>query len=534
MYDYRPIVHPSERVVNPSIYEDSISLLRDPPYQVGHQSNMDVQRQVAAIIRREQLVSPGNKVVVGVSGGPDSLCLLHVLWTCRDALGVELHIAHLNHLIRGADADADAHFVAEIAERWQIPCTIEARDVPATARKRRIAIEEAARCVRYAFLSDVARDVRAARIAVAHNADDQSETVLMHWLRGAGLAGLRGMLPAVRVGDLRLAARAEPSEGPWLIRPLLEVPRAEIERYCQTHSLAPRFDRSNLDTTLYRNKLRHELLPYLERAFKPRFREILRRSARVIRDDYDLLCEQREQAWEHTVRDASSRAIVFCRASWIELHPSLQRATLRHAVQRLRQNLRDISFQHIEAAVCVARDKEVGARATLPGGLLLRVEYNTITVSGTQFVPAPDFPALTTGHLVLTTPGVTALSGSSTAEVEIVPRNRLPSDWAHNADPWRAFLDAGAVGTQLTLRSRKHGDRFCPLGLEGKRKLINELLINEKVPARWRDLVPLLVRADGEIMWVCGWRVDHRARVTDETSQVIVIHLHMENREATV
>ena len=521
-------------MVNPSIYGDSTSLLRDPLWQIGHQSSMDVQRQVAATIRREQLVSPGDKVVVGVSGGPDSLCLLHVLWTCREALGVDLHIAHLNHLIRGADADADAHFVAEIAERWQIPCTIEARDVPAAAREHKLAIEEAARQVRYAFLSDVARDVCATRIAVAHNADDQSETVLMHWLRGAGLAGLRGMLPAVRVGDLVLIARQEPSKEPWLIRPLLEVPRAEIEHYCQTHSLAPRFDRSNLDTTLYRNKLRHELLPYLERAFKPRFGEILRRSAHVIRDDYDLLCKLREQAWEHTVQEVSSRAIVFCRATWSELHPSLQRATLRHAVQCLRRNLRDISFQHVEAAVCVARDKGVGARATLPDDLLLCVGYSTVTVSDTQFVPAPNFPALTTGRLVLTTPGVTALPGGGTAEVEIVPRNRLPSDWTHDTDPWRAFLDAGSVGTQLTLRRRKHGDRFCPLGLEGRRKLVNKLLINEKVPARWRDLVPLLVRADGEIMWVCGWRVDHRARVTDETSQVMAIHLHMENRKANV
>jgi tRNA(Ile)-lysidine synthase len=450
-----------------------------------------------------------------------------VLWSSQAELGVELHVAHLNHLIRGADADADADFCAALAAEWQIPCTVESRDVPTIARERKLAIEEAARRARYAFLSDVARKVGATRVAVAHNADDQSETVLMHWLRGAGLAGLRGMLPAVRLADLRLLEPPAEDGEQWLVRPLLEMERVHIERYCQDHDLSPRFDRSNLDTTYYRNRLRHELLPYLEREFKPRFRHILRRSAQVIRDDYDLLSELRDRAWQETVQHISAEAVVFGLDAWRALHPALQRGLVRHAVQHLRWNLRDVSFAHVEDAIRIGRTGGVGDRATLPRSLMLAVGYNTIVIADAAFRLPTNLPALDASPMPLSVPGTTALPGGSVVESEILARDALPAGWSLNTDPWRAYLDADAAGVDLSLRRRRDGDRFCPLGMGGRHKLVSELLINEKVPAGWRDRVPLLVRGDGQIVWVCGWRVDERARVTEDTSRVVVIYLRL-------
>ncbi len=505
-------------------------------------TTVDLERTVTALIRREGLLPARHHVVVGVSGGPDSLCLLHLLWAQRDKLDIRVHAAHLNHLIRGADADADAQFVSDQAARWNIPCTVEARDVPAVARERGLAIEEAARRVRYVFLAHVACQVGATRIAVGHNADDQSETVLMHWLRGAGLAGLRGMLPATRMTSLRLLGTNErlcsvspdQAQDLWLIRPLLETPRAQIEHYCRQHNLTPRFDRSNLDTTLYRNKLRHELLPYLERAFKPGLSEILRRSARVIRDDYDLLCITRDRAWTEIVRHSAPAALGLDRERWQALHPSLQRATLRHAVQHLRCNLRDVNYVHIEAATRVARQGAVGAQATLPRGILLTVGYTTLTVADRDYAPSPDFPALTVEgcgapeRIPLVIPGTTPLSGQAVAEIQIVSRGTLPAGWQHNADPWRAYLDADVLGQELYVRRRRAGDRFCPLGLDGKHKLVSDLMVNVKIPAWWRDRVPLLVRADDTVMWVCGWRVDERAKVRDKTARVAIVCLRLE------
>jgi tRNA(Ile)-lysidine synthase len=491
---------------------------------------VDLQREVVAFIHRERLLSPGDRVVVGVSGGPDSLALLHLVHACREQLGIEVHAAHLNHLIRGTEADQDAQFVADVASAWDIPCTVVARDVPAFARDHRLALEEAARRVRYAFLAEVAQSVGGSRIAVGHNADDQSETVLMHWLRGAGLAGLRGMLPATPLADLRLSVPRAELRGMWLVRPLLETPRKEIEQYCQQHNLHPRFDRSNLDTTLYRNKLRHELLPLLEQEYKPHLAEILRRSAQVFRADYDLLRQLRDSAWQDIVRTTSSQAVVFDRSAWASLHLSLQRATVRRAVMFLRKSLRDVNFSHVDAAVSVGRQGIVGLQATLPHGVVLTVGYETLTLADEAYAPAPDFPSMAGGlvsprRVALAIPGIVVLSERATVEAQLVLRADLPYGWSENRDSWRAFLDVAVLGERAYLRGRRPGDRFCPLGMGGQHKLVSEFLVNEKIPAGWRDRIPLLVREDGEIMWVCGWRLDERARVTSDTTRVAVVRL---------
>jgi len=493
-------------------------------------------RQVRRFIAQEKLIDRGDWVVVGVSGGADSLCLLHILDTLRETLGIDLHVAHLNHQLRGQEADADAEFVAGCAAQWGLPYTVEAQDVAAVARRYKWAIEEAARRVRYQFLGRLAQQLRASsgrpvRIAVAHNADDQSETVLMHWLRGAGLAGLRGMLPATPMSELRLLD--PPLDGElWLIRPLLNTSRADIEAYCRTYGLSPRFDRSNLDQTLYRNKLRHELLPLLEAGYKPHFGRILRRSAEVARYDYDLLCTLRDAAWTQVVLSVDAHSVVFDKARWQALHPSLQRSTLRHAVQTLRRTLRDVNFEHIETAVQVARQGQTGTRAILPRAVCLTVGYSCLFIADAAFVPAPDWPALTVEHVPLTVPGTTVLPGDGHVQIILSERNALPPDWAHNPDAWTAYLDADALTLPLMLRRRRDGDRFCPLGMGGRAKAVNEFLINAQVPAWWRDAVPLLVAADGQIAWVCGWRIDERARITDSTSHIMIVKF--ESRQASI
>jgi tRNA(Ile)-lysidine synthase len=204
---------------------------------------------------------------------------------------------------------------------------------------------------------------------------------------------------------------------------------------------------------------------------------------------------------------------------------SLQRATLRKAVERLRWNLRDFNYQHVEQAVTVAADGDAGSQATLPRGIVLTVGYETLILADEAYVPRPDFPALYVPHLALAVPGTTLLGQGGHVTVDIVPRQELPDDWEVNDNPWLAFLDLDAVGSRLWLRQRKEGDRFCPLGMGGCTKLVSALLINEKVPAWWRDRVPLLVGDDKEIAWVCGWRVDDRAKVKDETVRVAIVRL---------
>ena len=486
----------------------------------------ELLRQVRRTIEQYGLLVPGDGIVAGVSGGPDSLCLLHVLVQLRAEYGWRLHVAHLNHGARGADSDADAEFVAALAADWGLPATVQKQDVPALARTRRMAFEETARRVRYAFLAQVAAEVGAAKIAVGHNADDQAETVLMHFLRGAGPAGLRGMLPITPITDYRMIEPLDgedsviPEPAPSIIRPLLEVPRSDIERYCTAHGLRPRFDRSNLDTTYFRNRLRHELLPLLE-SYNPNIRARLCHTAAVVADDYELLTQLREQAWSTAVQAEREPAVVFDRAGWRALPVSLQRATLRQAAYRLRRTLRDVDFVHVENARRVGLEGETGAQATLPMGLALTVGYDTLTVGDAgSAAPPPDEPLLWgSDPIPVQVPGTTPLPDS-----EWTLRATVLHEWdagrvAANRDPWTAYFDLNALAGMLVLRPRRQGDRFRPQGMGGQRAKVSAFMTNVKIPLAWRDRVPLLV-ADDEVIWVCGRRLGEGVTVGAETQRV--------------
>jgi tRNA(Ile)-lysidine synthase len=483
---------------------------------------VDALSKVRQTIDRHGLLAGGETVVVGVSGGPDSLCLLHVLHRLREVYGIELHVAHLDHQIRGVESKEDATFVARLAEEWGLPATVEAHDVPRLARESKLASEEAARQARYSFLGQVAQAVGARRIAVGHNADDQTETIVMHWLRGAGLAGLRGMLPQTDLGKMRLEA-AWPGHPPLdlqLIRPLLETPRAEVEAYCWEHGLNPRFDRSNLDTTYYRNRLRHELIPCLE-SYNPNICEVLRRSAQVIGDDYDFLQAELELVWPVVVSSESADAITFDLDRWRALPTSQQRSTLREAVHRLRRSLRNINWIHIENALSVLRAKPAGTQVTLPQGLMLTIGYHDFTVADEGYVPEVDWPLLLVESLPVAVPGITELLDSGWClEAAVIGQEDFREDYLDNPNPWQAFLDYERAGSELVLRQRQSGDRFRPLGLGGHGKSLHTFMIDQKIPRSLRDFVPI-VASPRHIVWVAGWRIDERAKVTDGTERVL-------------
>jgi tRNA(Ile)-lysidine synthase len=496
----------------------------------------DVVQHVRDTIEEHDLLEPGDRVVVGLSGGPDSLCLLHILRRLRETYDLRIQVAHLNHGTRGEASDADAAFVRTTAAAWDLPATVEKRDVPELADEHGLAFEEAARRVRYAFLAHVAKRIDAKKIAVGHNADDQAETVLMHVIRGSGLAGLRGMLPRTPIADYRLLTplakqeTEDKGEKPsvlhpacCIIRPLLKVTRADICCYCSDHHLKPRFDRSNLDTTYFRNRLRHELLPELE-TYNPNIRQRLCHMASVVAADYDVLVNVRQEAWDNVVREEREDAIVFGQAAWQALPVSLQRATLRQATFQLRRSLRDVTFVHVENAREVALEGETGKSSTLPMGLALTVGYETLTV-GEPDEPGtpPDEPLLWSDEaLPVTVPGTTPLPESDwVLEAKVLERWAM-AEITSPDHPWMGFFDARALtgSGPIVLRSRHKGDRFQPLGMEGHTVKVSELMINLKIPEPWRDHVPLLVAA-GRILWVCGRRIAESAEVKPETQQVI-------------
>ncbi len=463
-----------------------------------------LSRRVLHFIHEHGLVRDNELLVVGVSGGPDSVCLLHILAGLKKTLGVRLHIAHLNHMLRGAESDADADYVSALAHELGIPATIERREVKAYQKAHRLSLEEAARDVRYAFFSEVACSLGADTVAVGHTADDQIETILMHLVRGTGLAGLRGMQP---LSTMRSPGGAELR----IVRPLLEVSRAETEAYCAAQGLSPRSDSSNLLPNQLRNKIRSQLIPLL-REYNPDIDEALLRLARAA--DYDIAYIQARipHLWGSVVKERPD-GIAVDREGFSKLHPALQRYLIRSALQHLLGDLQDIESVHIESLI-EALAKPAGKRLSLPKGLAFHGDYSHGLITTNKTTPCP-FPALEGEHR-LKIPGETELCGWK-VKSSILNNRPKRSDEGES----KAYFDLDVMGRELIVRGRRRGDRFQPLGMKSPKKL-QDFMVDVKIPRSWRDCVPL-VCSPQHIIWVVGWRIDHRARVTSSTKRVLCL-----------
>jgi tRNA(Ile)-lysidine synthase len=452
-------------------------------------------------------LSPTTTLIVALSGGPDSLTLLHLLTQLHPT--DKLIAAHLDHAWRPTSA-AEAQWVAKTAASWGVTCYIEQVDVIGFAREQGLTLEEAGRTARYQFLARVARQVGATIIATGHTADDQAETVLMHLLRGSGLAGLGGMRPVAAVPG---------APDLTLIRPLLGLSRAEILAYCHEHNLTPIEDPTNADTTFFRNRLRHHLLPLLAE-YNPQVREHLQTLAAVTAADYDFLTQLTQQTWTDILLDTGAGWLRFGRTKWSQQLPlSLRRSTLRHALSHLRPGLANVGFRTIEQAREVAEHGQVGSQSILPGGINLLVGYDDVTLSAGDQPPLPALPQLPDGGtLLLPVPGRLALANGWSLETTILTEINLAAIQA-NRDPWLAFIAGASIG-ELIVRPRQPGERFRPLGMGGAAATVKEVMINRKIPAGLRPRWPVVATAE-HLAWLVGHQQDERLKVTEGSDRVI-------------
>ncbi len=462
---------------------------------------MALADKVLQFIKEHSLISGQETIIVAVSGGPDSVCLLHLLTTVREKLGIELHAAYLNHMLRGAEAEAEAAYVREFVHALDTPSTIEAFDVASYSREHHLSLEEAAREVRYRFFSQVAKSWGAKRAAVGHTAADQVETILLHLIRGAGTRGLSGMRPQAlykyRQGEL------------IVIRPLLCLSREETEAYCQEHNLTPQRDSSNLSLSYLRNRVRHELLPLL-RDYNPNIDHALLRTAAIASDEAAFFEQQVAEVWSKVGQEGNG-GIALDKREFFTLHPALKRYLSREVLQVLLGDMKDIEAKHIEA-MKEALSWEAGKKLSLPQGLTLTTEYDRCLISrGNSLCP---FPALWDDEYPLNIPGETVIVGWRVIS-EIMPRQAAEIA----ADGFDAWVDFEAVGENLVLRTRRRGDRFQPYGMNRAKKL-QDFMVDAKIPQFWRDSIPLMCSSE-EIYWVVGWRISEKAKVEEKTEQVL-------------
>ena len=457
--------------------------------------------KVLAFFQEHGMAAKGDLLIVGVSGGPDSLCLLHCLVQLQDVLGVRLHVAHLDHALRPESQD-DARFVTELAARWGLPCTVERHLVREFRDRHRLSLEEAARLVRYGFFGRKARELGASGVAVGHTADDQVETLLLHWLRGSGLAGLRGMQPVTRYQVPLLGEEVN------ILRPLLSLQRSETEACCAALGIQPLTDISNRSLQYRRNRVRMQLLPALE-TFNPNIRKTLLRMSSVAKRDYEYLESQVALAWPRVATDAPG-LVTLDITGVLALHPALIFNLLRTALERVAGSTAGFEWVHLEE-LAAALKKPAGTIIMLPHGVRFTMGYTYCTLTLGQAVP--PLPAIH-GETPLKAPGETLFSGwRVSASIE----ERIPG--TTEADPWGATLDFDRTGDRLWVRPRRPGDRFQPLGMDQEKRL-QDFFVDSKVPRSWRNRVPLVV-SPGQLVWVAGWRIDDRVKVTASTRRVL-------------
>jgi tRNA(Ile)-lysidine synthase len=470
-----------------------------------------LEQRVLDFTRQHNLVSGGEKLVVAVSGGADSVCLLHILVRLKEKLKVKLHLAHLNHQLRDAESEADADYVSDLARKLGITATVERRDVKAYQKKMRLSPEEAAREVRYHFLTEVAGATGAKRVAVGHTRDDHIETILMHLIRGAGTRGMRGLQPYTEW--------TSKTGGLIVIRPLLEVSHQDTEGYCRQHRLAPRLDASNLSLSPLRNRIRQQLLPLLQ-SYNPGIAEALLRTGRIAGDDIDFMDKETARLWNKIARQ-EGEAIILDRKGVDRLPPTLQRYLLRASAERLLGSAKDIEMRHIEEMMALV-GKPAGKRLSLPGDLSFATGYDKYQLT-TDLTDLSPFPKLE-GEVRLNIPGQTLLSGWRIEATIIKPSVVKGKPEGANApsetkNDFTAYFDLSKTSDKLIVRARKRGDRFQPLGLSLPKK-VGEFMIDAKIPQAWRQQVPI-VCSPSQIVWVVGWRIDDRVKVSDNTKQVL-------------
>jgi tRNA(Ile)-lysidine synthase len=431
--------------------------------------------------------------------------------------GYPLIVAHFNHQLReGSDAEAAA--VGQAAARLGIPSVVGGADVRAHAEKNKLSIEDAARTLRYRFLFEQAHAHGAQAVAVGHTADDQVETVLMHFLRGAGLTGLRGMM-------YRTILPAFDSILP-VVRPLLDVWREETVVYCAGQGFHPQYDPSNESLNFLRNRIRHLLIPNLE-TYNPKFREAVWRTAQLLSADQAIVADSVDAAWKHSVVTESPGLIVFDASLLFAFAAGLQRYLLLHAFMRINP-ASDINFAALERVVSHLADPTRGASTTVSGGIRIFREAGQVFVAGEEtvlpFERWPQLPAAT-DSIPLDAPGQAALSGEWRFHCE---KWNIPAlareQMQENEDPFQVWLDAEKLTGGLHLRIRREGDKFQPLGLDGHTQKLSDLFTNVKLPQRARDRWPLLCAGD-EILWVPGYQPSHAARLTKDSRQILYFSL---------
>ena len=452
---------------------------------------MELLEKVKGTIRKHSMLSKGNKVLIALSGGPDSVCLLVLLNKLKDEFNLNLHALYIDHGLRPDETPKELKFCKNLCDRLDVRLITKSIDVMSYAKEQLLNKQEAARKLRYKTFDEVSSEIKADRIALGHTANDQAETLIMRLFRGSGPKGLSG-IPPVR-GNV--------------IRPLIEVKREDVEQFLDLEGLSFIVDSSNLREDYIRNKVRLSLIPMLKE-FNSNIIESLAKTSDILREE--------ERYFEILVTKALMKLISRKTDSRIELFLApleamervILRRVLRMAIEETK-GLRAISFIHIEDILKLINSGKPGDRLYLPGGIRAIKEYSTLVLTSETPVKIRTYNFEVPGEVAIREAGI-FIKAVIEESIEGIGDGRAA-----------VVFDADTLTFPFTVRARKPGDFFYPFGF-GRRKKLQDFFVDEKVPRDERDRIPLIVSGD-DIIWVAGYRMDDRFRVTDKTKKFLKI-----------
>ncbi|WP_297425676.1 tRNA lysidine(34) synthetase TilS [Clostridium sp.] len=458
-------------------------------------------RKVLSYVKDNNLINPGDKILVALSGGPDSVCLLNILYDLKEELNIRIEAAHVNHLLRGDDAFKDEEYVIDLCNKMGIKCFIKRVDINAYSKEYKMSSEMAGRKVRYDFFEEILMKEEFNKVATAHNANDQAETILFRIMRGTGLEGLVGI---------------KASRDNKVIRPILCLSRDEIEKYIKLKNLRPRIDKTNFEKVYNRNKIRLDILPYMKENFNVDIMQTLNRMALLLQKDNQFL-ENLSLSIYNKYCVESDDYFIIKKEIFKEEEPVVSRA-LRHAITKFSKSNYDLEMKHIYIIIDLAK-KNSGKVLDLPNEIYAENIYGDIYIKSRvekPFVTDKKEIAIDKGNICKNV----IKFYSYYIELSVI-NNYKENNINLNQNSLIKYFDFDKINKIISLRTRRNGDKITPLGMDGTKKL-KDIFIDMKIPKEERDNIPILC-FDEKIAWIIGIRTSEEYKITNKSKNILKV-----------
>ncbi|SMB86222.1 tRNA(Ile)-lysidine synthase [Desulfonispora thiosulfatigenes DSM 11270] len=459
---------------------------------------MNFVKKVEWTIKKHTMIQAKDKILVGVSGGADSLALLYVLKELKQKHDFELGVVCVDHMFRGEESKKEALYVQELATKWGINSYVYEKNVPKIIKKTGLSPEDAGHKIRHEIYNELKGKYNYTKLALGHHAEDRAETVLLHLVQGTGLKGLASMPPVFN----------------WMIRPLAEVTKQEVIDYCQKEKIIYHQDPTNEQKIYLRNKIRLDLIPYLQKELNPNIVEALLKLENIVEVDNKFLENYTKKIKKEVLSSSQNDNIIIDLEKFNKLDLAIKRRILRDIYQNLRKDTQGLSYHHVENIIELSLNKKGAKSINLPQGIIVKKSYTSLIFTQNKKESVVE----KNREIPVNVPGKTIIPGE-----DIIIEAFLSDKMIKSKDYYQVVVDRDKLPSPLTIRKRKPGDRVHLLGMEGTKKLKN-FFIDRKIEKEKRDQINLICSGDN-IIWIPGLALSNQVRVTNETKNYLILQI---------